>query len=253
MPCTNELMQRSLNGLIGFRIKTTDGELGTVKQFLFDDEKWAVRYLVVQTGGLLSRMEVLISPIAMTKVVWQTRDIEVSLTNEQVEKSPDIDTQKPVSRQQETEYFSYYGWPNYWGTAGTWGIGPFGQMYPGGYPDRISVAQLRKKPPVLASSDFDSHLRSSKEVSGYRIHATDAHIGHLEDFIIDDVSWTIESLVIDTRNFWPGNSVNIAPRWVTSINLETKSVSVDLNKETIKNWSSERSEIESKFKDRKIS
>ena len=48
-------MQHSLNGLIGFRIKTTDGELGTVKQFLFDDEKWAVRYFVVQTGGLLSR------------------------------------------------------------------------------------------------------------------------------------------------------------------------------------------------------
>jgi hypothetical protein len=125
----------SLNHFLGYGIKATDGKLGKVRHFLFDDEKWVVRYLIVDTGGFLSRKEVLISSIAIKTIAWQAHDIEVSLTQAQVEKSPDIDTQKPVSRQDENDYFSYYNWPGYWGYAGPWGIGPYGVTYPGGYPD----------------------------------------------------------------------------------------------------------------------
>lgn len=223
----------SLKKVLGYRIKATDGELGKVRHFLFDDEKWVVRYLVVDTGGFLSRNDVLISPIALKKIAWQAQDIEVSLTKEQVEKSPDIDTQKPVSRQHENDYFSYYGWSGYWGYVGPWGIGPYGIRYPGGYPDRLFVAQM--PPPPQNRSELDTHLRSSKEVAGYGVEAKDARFGHVEDFIIDDESWAIRYLAIDTKNYWPSKSVIIAPDWVQSINWPAKTVSIDLNSLVVKN------------------
>lgn len=217
----------SLNKFLGYGIQATDGKLGKVRYFLFDDEKWVVRYWVVDTGGVLSRNEVLISPIAMKAISWQAQKFEVSLTRQQVEKSPPIDTQKPVSRQHENDYFSYYGWTGYWGHPGPWGIGPHGMGYPGRYSSRLAVAQDER-------SDQDSHLRSSKEVTGYRIDAKDARFGHVEDFIIDDESWAIRYLVIDTKNYWPSKSVIIAPDWVDSIDWSTRSLSTDLDSSVVK-------------------
>jgi hypothetical protein len=228
-------MLRSLNGLVGYRIKATDGELGKALEFLFDDEKWVVRYLLVQTGGLFTRTDVLISPIAMTKVDWQAQEIEVSLTKEQVEKSPDIDTQKPVSRQKEKDYFSYYGWPPYWGYPGPWGIGPYGMRYPGGYIDYEAMDREQQGRRLKTDAVEDSHLRSSKEVTGYRIDARDGQFGHVEDFILNDESWAIRYLIIDTKNYWPSKSVIVAPGWIKSIDWHTRTVSIDLDKDRIKN------------------
>jgi hypothetical protein len=109
--------------LKGFAIRAKDGELGTVDDFYFDDETWAIRYLTVATGGWLDGRQVLISPIAIVHADWQDKRLEVALTKKQVENSPDIDTHKPVSRQHEAELFGYYGYPNYWGGPFLWRIG----------------------------------------------------------------------------------------------------------------------------------
>ena len=60
----------------------------------------------------------------------------------------------------------------------------------------------------------DPHLRSSRAVTGYHIQATDGDLGHVEDFIVDDHSWTIRYMVLDTTNWWPGKKVLVAPDWI---------------------------------------
>ena len=123
---------KHLKGLV---IRATDGEIGTVDQLYFDDETWAIRYLTAATGGWLSDREVLISPFSVTNVDWQGKRLDVALTKKQVENSPNRDTQRPVSRQYETEYLGYYSYPNYWGGPFLWGPG----AYPSGLSNRIAT------------------------------------------------------------------------------------------------------------------
>lgn len=118
-------MLRSIDDLQGFAITATDGAIGEVNEFYLDDESWAIRYLVVSTGTWLASRYVLISPLAIKQVDRTTNQIYVNLTMKQVERSPDIDTRKPVSRQHETAYFDYYGYPYYWGGPYLWGAAAF--------------------------------------------------------------------------------------------------------------------------------
>ena len=118
-------MLRNVNHLKGFAIRATDGEIGTVDQFYFDDESWAIRYLVVNTGGWLSGRLVLVSPMALRQTEWQSKRLDVALTKKQIENSPPIDTHKPVSRQQEALYLGYFGYPYYWGGPYLWGLASY--------------------------------------------------------------------------------------------------------------------------------
>ena len=114
-------MLRNANDLKGFTIRATDGELGNVDQLYFDDKTWAIRYFVVETGGWLGGRRVLISPIAVVQADWQAKRVDVALTKKQVEHSPNVDTHQPVSRQNEAEYYGYYGYPCYWDGPFLWG------------------------------------------------------------------------------------------------------------------------------------
>ena len=111
--------------LKGLVIRATDGEIGTVDQLYFDDESWAIRYLTVKTGSWLEDREVLISPFSVTNVDWPAKRLDVALTKKQVKDSPSIDTQRPVSRQYESEYLGYYSYPNYWSGSFLWGAGAY--------------------------------------------------------------------------------------------------------------------------------
>lgn len=214
-------MLRSIKNLTGTAIHAQDGEIGKVHAFYFDDRKWAVRYLVVDTGKWLPGRKVLIAPAALGQPDWQARVFPVNLTKEQIRNSPDIDTDKPVSRQREAELRKYYDWAPYWGVG--YGIGPT----PGQYveADRGSVA--------VESTEGDTHLRSTAEVRSYRIHATDGEIGHVEDFIVSDDEWVIRYLVVDTRRWLPGRSVLLSPEWVQDIRWEDRAVWVNVTKQQI--------------------
>ena len=108
-------MLRNVTRLKGFTIRARDGEIGTLDQFYFDDESWAIRYLVVNTGDWLGGRLVLVSPLALRQAEWESKRLDVALTKKQIEDSPPIDTHKPVSRQHEALYLGYYGYPYYWG------------------------------------------------------------------------------------------------------------------------------------------
>lgn len=216
-------MLRSLKGLRDFAIGATDESIGRVHSFLFDSETWTIRYLVADTGAWLSGRKVLIAASELGQPNWEGRIIPVSLTKEQVKESPDIDADKPVSRQHEIELHQYYGWGPYWGIG--YGVPLGGAPVPP--PADSDETKQRAK--------GDPNLRSTREVSGYRIHATDGDIGHVDDFIASDEEWIIRYLVIDTRNWLPGRSVLVAPDWVQKVSWSEQQVHVDVSKEVLKN------------------
>jgi uncharacterized protein YrrD len=222
-------MLRNIKDLLGFRIAAKDGDIGMVKDFYFDDESWTVRYLIVQTGDWLSR-EVLISPEAVIDHSWEAGTFSVGITREQVRDSPDIDTEKPVSRQQEAELAKYYPWQSYWGSGfypgGVWGI-----VQPAPRVDPRTIREVDRR----EISPEDGHLRSSKKVTGYHIHAADGDVGHVANFIFDDQTWQIAYLLVDTHNWIGGKKVLVAVKHVQHVEWINSKVVVDLTIEAIKN------------------
>jgi hypothetical protein len=219
-------MQHSLRSIIGFSIRATDGDLGRVHEFYFDDATWTIRYVVVETGNWLSGRKVLISLAALGKPDWESRTFPVNLTCNQVRNSPDIDTQRPVYRQHEEELHEYYQWPQYWegGYGGALGITP--------YP--LFENPVLQESPKSERQD-DPHLRSTRQVTGYHIHATNGEIGHVADFMVNDKNWELRYMVVDTGNWLPGKKVLISPAWIKSVNWNDASVTIDRMRESVKN------------------
>jgi sporulation protein YlmC with PRC-barrel domain len=218
-------MLRSLKLLEHYKVKATDGDLGSVSNFFIDDERWTVRYLVVDTGGFFGGRNVLISPISFRGVDFSARAFNLALTRDRINNSPSVDLDKPVSRQHERDYYGYYGYPYYWGYGGLWGADTYpGAMASAGY-DRAG-----ERP---GEPDADVHLRSAKEITGYHVEGTDGAIGHVKDFMVDDESWAIRYMVIETSNWWLGKSVLVAPDWTSRISWLDRKIYVDMTRSAI--------------------
>jgi hypothetical protein len=225
------VMLRSALQLRGYRIDVKDGEIGKAHDVFFDDAQWVVRYLVVDTGTWLPGRRVLISPVSLGRPDWMHHVFPVELTKEELENSPSVDADKPVSRQLEADVVGYFGWPAYWLPA-AYAAGSIGSGSPpppvAPQPEQGSAEEPAEVP------DFDPHLRSVREVAGYHIGAADGEIGHVEDFVIDDEAWTIRYIVVDTRNWLPGRKVILAPEWFTRFDWRESKAYTDLSKTTIK-------------------
>jgi len=216
-------MIRSLKQLYGNQLGASDGQLGAVKDFYFDDRRWAVRYLVADTGAWLTGRQVLISPHALGDVYQPGKLLMVKLTRQQIQDSPGLETHKPVSRQFEESYFQYYGWPNYWVGDGLWGTS--------GFPTVVNPTTPKATVPLEGGAHpgrAAAHLRSTQAVTGYQIRATDGMAGHVNDFMMDDKSWTIQQLIIQIGHRLTGREIQIPTTLVERISYEESTVFVNL-------------------------
>jgi hypothetical protein len=210
-----------------FTIAAVDADIGRVHDFYFDDETWTIRYIVVETGTVLAGRKVLISPTALCELPWSSLHLRATLTCEQIDRSPSIDLHKPISRQREIEHHKHYGWPYYWLGEGIWG-------------SHADPATLGKAPTASAPSGSekpspDAHLRSIREVTGYHVSAVEGEIGHVEDFLFDDMSWEIRYAIIDAKNRWAGERVLISPRWIKRVSWKNRTMYLDLSRDRIRN------------------
>ncbi len=224
-------MLRSVKELHGCTVRAVDGDIGSIDQVYFDDEAWGIRYLVVDTGDWLHARRVLISPYSFKLVDWSSNALHVDLTRQQVRDSPTLDTHKPVSRQHEIAYLRYYSYPTYWGGPNLWGMGAWPAF------DRVAPdAQPVPLRPILHVNQAlpDVHLRSTDEVRGYHIEATDGSIGHVSGFIFDDRAWALRYLKVDTRNGWAGaKEILLAVRWIDLVDWFAATVSTSLTRSII--------------------
>lgn len=194
-------MLHSLETLWDARVIATDGEIGTVDNFLFDDQSWTIRYLVINVESWLSRHDITIAVTALDQPDWDRRTFGVHLTKAQVRHGPDVDSKKPVSRQQEIAMSEYYGWPRYWDKCNV--------ELPS-----LSLPAGREFP---VHTREDAHLQSARDISGYEVWAEDGVIGSLEDFFVDESSWHIGYLDVTTGDWLRSRSLMIPTRWVKNI------------------------------------
>jgi hypothetical protein len=228
-------MLRNVNRLDGFAVGATDGPIGKIKDFYFDDESWVIRYAVVDTGGWLGGRDVLISPYSMGQADWGGQTLPVTVTRDQVRNSPSIDSDKPISRQYEKSYLGYYGYPYYWGTAALWGRQNFpGTLLTHTEADPHGSYQGYLRAPTSSDTGSDPHLRSCNTVKGYHIHARDGEIGHVQGFLAEDTTWSIRYLIVDTSNWWMGHQILLSPEWIQDVSWLESTVTVDLDRQAIK-------------------
>ncbi len=192
-------MLYNLKAVTGSSVVATDGELGSVRTFLFDDQSWKVRYLVVDVGNWLKRRHVVLPITALEKPDWANKSCRTHLTKDQVRNSPDVDTEKPVSRQQEIAMHDYFG------PLASWIEREFD----------ISSMPTGMKYPVHTAEDL--HLRSTLHMLGYHVRATDGEFGILEGFVMDEASWRIGYLDVKSGDWLQNRSVLVLTRWVQSI------------------------------------
>lgn len=238
---TSGVMLRNASKLERCELRAREGKIGHADDLLFDDRHWTVRYLVADTGTWLARRRVLISPVALAAPEWERHMIPVQLTRDQVRLSPPVETVQPISREQEELLTHYYSWPAYWGGAGPTeganaplmpadleasGGGERGRFPPRRVPARASV------PTVPAPGE--AHLRSMREVAGYTVHGADGVIGHVDDFLLNDRTWGIAYLVVDSRKWLPGRKVLVATSWVDEVGWKHARIQVSLSRAAVK-------------------
>ncbi|MDR3440546.1 PRC-barrel domain-containing protein [Telmatospirillum sp.] len=224
-----------------YTLVANDGVVGTISDFLFDDETWKIRWLVVDTGTWLPGRKVLLHPSAIGQADVQRHELPVTLMKAQVEESPTVGRNQPLSQQVEAHLCDYYGWDRDWGSSffGT----PAIALPLAAAPD-FSAAAVGD---VIGAPDHpdkgDSHLHSIAAVTDYHIRGIDGEIGHVENFLIDSASWGIRYIIVDTENWWPGKHVLVSPYAVQEIRWSDRQVRLDVTRTKVKSsppWDSIR-------------
>ena len=218
-------MIRSVQALLHADLQATDGPIGRCADFLFDDKLWTIRYMVADTRKWLPGRKVLVSPVALSDWDWRTDVLPVHLSRDGIRQSPSLASDMPVSRQYEMQLVDYYGWFPYWQGPHTWGPA----MTP------LASGAVRTKPMESIETQGESHLRSVKEVTGYHIQALDDQVGHVEDFLLESLTWSIRYLVVDTRNWLPGRKVLISPAWASTIDWKRSLLHLRMDRRAIEN------------------
>lgn len=224
----------AVSGLEGCTIAARDGHIGAVKDFLFDDQSWKIRWMVVDTGDWLPGRKVLIHPSAIAPLQIPPKprlpmmspgdslEVAVNLTRQQIEASPEAREGDPVSKDMTALLYDYYGWDPDWGATNT------------GESAIVAKAAERQAADVETGGEGDPHLRSAASVKGYHVHASDGELGHVENLLADDADWDIRYLVIATRSWWPGKVVRLAPYAVTDVDWHDRQVKLNVTRDQVK-------------------
>lgn len=226
-------MLYSARELQGTAVEASDGRFGGIHAFLFDDVNWVIRYLTVDTGTWLPGRRVLISPISID-THHSVKHVRVRLTREQIRNAPDIDTDQPVSRQMEVAFHGYYGYAPYWGGGAIWGSALYPAALSAPAPAGPAATWEPREGNARPGRAPDPHLRSTQEVRGYHLEAIDGDAGHVDDFLIDNESWAIWRLVVDSSNWPGGRSVLVSPAKVRAIEWSASRLQVDATKAAIR-------------------
>jgi len=210
-----EFMLRSMNSLMDYTIRATDGLIGMVHDFYFDDRLWNVRYLIVDTGSFLSGRKVLLAPAAFGKPDWIENTFPINHTREEIQDSPSIDTEKPVTREDEEALHDYYRWMPYWAP----GLPNF---------PYIPIPESRE-PREPKNPD----LCSFRDTRGYAVESLGGIVGKMHDLILDDQTWAVQTLVIDTGTWFTSKKVLLGSNAVQELDWHKKAIRVAIEKPVI--------------------
>ncbi len=216
------LALRSLKDVQKYSVSNEEGTLGSIYSFFFNDMNWLVMYVVVDVGGWLKDQRVLLSPALVKHMDWKKKDLFFDLTREEIRNRPEMEEHLPVSMSKPAGNMDVENMPVHWEPI---------LADPASIPVPITMEGLSRE-----EAGGDPHLRSTSEIMGYYLHATDGEIGHVDDIIVEiGANWTIRYFVVDTRNWIPGKKVLVSPNWIREIDWLERVVYLDLTREEVKN------------------
>ena len=230
-PATPACNQVRGSELRGTAIQATDGPIGTLHDVYFDDEIWAIRYFVVDTGRWLAGRKVLILPRALLAWSPSETSLQLSLSKEQIQGSPTADSDPPVSRQRSIQFGSNYGWPMAPGVVMPHFADAFGAgaVFP---PPRVPEAEPSADGRAT-DEKHNPHLRSMNEVVGYKIEARDGGSGRVVDFSLDLAAVRITSLLVSTMDRLAEFPVPVGVHEVEAIRWEDQRVRIGLSESAL--------------------
>lgn len=216
-------MNRSVKHLHNCSLTALDGDLGSVEDMYFDDEKWTIRYIVIDLEEVPEKDKAVVSPVSVKGVDWKHRIIAVDLSRNDVADSPEVKAEQPLGRRKERQLNSYYRIPVYWNGVGLWG----NHVYPG----LLAGESLADDED---SADGASHVHGTKEAIGYKIEAIDGEIGLVDDLVVEERTWEIQFLVADASSWLPGRKVIVDTHWIDRVNWQKGIASVSLPRNAVR-------------------
>jgi hypothetical protein len=208
-----------------YELQAVDDEIGHLRAFYFETPTWAIRYLVVKTSRWSPSGRAVISPVAVGGVDEKTRVIHIELMREQIEHSPQIGERATPSREEELDYYRYYGWPPYWYVGPAL---PFVQ-------EPLWARARREAPDGADGARAGRHLTLSSDLAQYILRARDdgGEIGRVRDFIVDTAYWAVRYIEVATGVWLPGRHVLVHPAWIAGIDDAGRAVQVDVRREVV--------------------
>lgn len=211
----------------GSKIEATDGRIGSVETFLFDEEQWVLRYIVAHHGFWIFGRTVLLSPVSVRGTLDDGTSIRVGLSKDQIRNAPAAELARPISRRKEEQFHRYYQIPVYWGGSGLWGSA----MTPMEAGTVTYEPDPNKEP--LDAAEEEYHLRSTHELEEYRLDTADGKAGTVAGFIIEDTTWAVRYLRVETERSAGGGSLFISPHWVDSISWIERKITLDIARDRL--------------------
>ncbi len=222
-------MLESFRDLRRFEVDGSDGRVGRLTDLLFDDRAWRVRYLVVDTGGLLTPHPVLLGPELLERVAGEQRTVIVGVATDRVAASPPVESHPPVSRQGEEAIRAYFGLPPLHAPPAP-DVDVWGRPVPSGTPDPVEAERR-----AVEQESVDPHLRSARTWLGYGVEGRGDHLGEVDDLLIEPgETWRVRYFVVDTGRWLPGKRRLVATDWVGAISHDARHVRVDLDRERMR-------------------
>jgi hypothetical protein len=222
-------MLKFASALKGQALHASDGEIGAVADFLFDDRNWAARWVVIDTGPWLNRRKVLLHPAVIGAAEAGQARLPVALTVAQVRGSPELSEHEPVSTKLERHLYDYYGWEPA-ALESAFGANPIASKF--------SAPPLFVFTPASEAAanlqDGDPHLRGADAIVGYHVVGVDGAIGKVSDLLVDDVAWSLPYLVVDAGNWWSGKHVLISRHAVREISWAEREIRVEVSRVQVK-------------------
>jgi hypothetical protein len=212
----------------GYALAASDGEIGHIADFLFDDRSFAARWLVVETGSWLHARKVLLQPSVLGQADPDRLKLSVALTRAQIEASPELSAHEPVSTRMEHRLYDYYGWQPM-AIESAFGANPIASKYSAPPLFPFAAHEASADDP----QDGDAHLRSLDAIAGYSLIGGGDALGKVTDLLVDDFSWSFPYLVVDVGNWWAGKHVLISRHAVREISWSDREIRVEVSRRQV--------------------
>jgi len=206
-------MKSFAHEIAGMPVHASDGEIGTIKDVLFDPQRWTVRHLEVSTGWLFGR-DVLIPVDKVKSIDAPEGAVTFDLTREQIENSPPAEPQERADPDYGSRLMSYYGLSTYWAAPPEVGVPPQAM------PVEARSSELSQAPKLMFAGEID----------GYELDAQGETAGTVRDVLIDLDTWKVTSLMADLGGIFTRDSANIGIAPVTGIDRANRIVHVSVSK-----------------------